>query len=43
VFLAASDGGRRTEQIVVPVVIPERPMVAWRFERLTGPERRRGR
>jgi uncharacterized heparinase superfamily protein len=43
VFLAASDGGRRTEQIVVPVVIPERPMVAWRFERLTGPERRGGR
>jgi uncharacterized heparinase superfamily protein len=34
VFLAAPDGMRRTEQIVLAIRPSETPSVRWRFERL---------
>ncbi|NIX75337.1 heparinase II/III family protein [Microvirga terricola] len=37
VFLAASDGMRRTEQIVLAIRPLETPSIRWRFERLARP------
>lgn len=37
VFLAASDGMRRTEQIVISLRPSERQSIRWRFERVTRP------
>ena len=34
VFFAATDGMRRTEQIVIPLRMSETPLVRWRFERM---------
>jgi uncharacterized heparinase superfamily protein len=39
VFFSATDGARRTEQIVLRIKLGETPSVSWRFERLArGPQ-----
>ena len=42
VYFAATEGARRTEQIVLSVRPGERPSVRWRFERISRGERRNG-
>jgi uncharacterized heparinase superfamily protein len=43
VFFSATDGARRTEQIVVTLKLPEAESVRWRFERLARPSEGAGR
>jgi uncharacterized heparinase superfamily protein len=38
VFFSASEGARRTEQIVIPVRLGETSSIRWRFERLMRPQ-----